>query len=167
VEVLGVGHRIRELTPEQQSGRLLRQINDLEHRPGSGSRQRSPGNRFLTPLRNGFRGCVAVGNLIGALAGEERLGRDLDPLCEFLVNPAHQRAKLLVPSKRGWKAIEQIRPRVTAWAKRIRGVVGDDAIRAANTAIDAVLSALATPEGQVDAPARLSHSHTRRASQKA
>ena len=79
-----------------------------------------------------------------------------EELCQFLPNPAHQRAKLLAPTKRGWNAIEAIRPRVAAWTKRIRGMVGDDAIRTANTAVDAFLAALATPEGQVHTPARRS-----------
>jgi DNA-binding MarR family transcriptional regulator len=75
-------------------------------------------------------------------------------LCEFLPNPAHQRAKLLAPTDRGWKAIEQIRPGVTAWARRIRALVGEDTITSASAAVDALLQALASPEGQVNAPAR-------------
>lgn len=86
-----------------------------------------------------------------------------DGLCEFLLNPAHQRAKLLAPTTRGWNAIEQIRPRVAAWAKRVRGLVGDDLVRTANTALDAVLSVLATPEGQVEAPTRRSSSLSKQA----
>ncbi len=74
-------------------------------------------------------------------------------LCEFLPNPAHQRAKLLAPTDRGWKAIEQIRPGVNAWARQICALVGEDTIVGATAAVDALLQALASPEGQVNAPA--------------
>ncbi len=75
-------------------------------------------------------------------------------LCEFLPNPAHQRAKLLAPTDRGWKAIEQIRPGVRAWSKRIRALVGESTVVGASAAVDALLQALASPEGQVNPPAR-------------
>ena len=74
-------------------------------------------------------------------------------LCEFRPNPAHQRAKLLAPTDRGWKAIEQIRPGVTAWARRICTLVGEDTIVGASAVVDALLQALASPEGQVNPPA--------------
>ena len=83
-------------------------------------------------------------------------------LCEFLPNPAHQRAKLLAPTDRGWKAIEQIRPGVTAWARQICALVGEGTIVGASAAVDALLQALASPEGQVNAPAqRMSSVHRR------
>ncbi len=75
-------------------------------------------------------------------------------LCEFLPNPAHQRAKLLAPTDRGWKAIDQIRPGVNAWARRICALVGEDTVACASAAVDALLQALASPEGQVNAPGR-------------
>lgn len=83
-------------------------------------------------------------------------------LCEFLPNPAHQRAKLLAPTDRGWRAIEQIRPGVTAWNRRICGLVGEGTIVGASAAVDALLQALASPEGQVHAPARRTSSVHRR-----
>lgn len=75
-------------------------------------------------------------------------------LCEFLPNPAHQRAKLLAPTDRGWKAIDQIRPGVNAWSRRICALVGEDTVACASAAVDALLQALASPEGQVNAPGR-------------
>jgi DNA-binding MarR family transcriptional regulator len=75
-------------------------------------------------------------------------------LCEYSPNPAHQRAKLLAPTDRGWRAIEQIRPGVTAWSRRICTLVGEGTIVGATAAVDALLEALASPEGQVNAPAR-------------
>ena len=77
-----------------------------------------------------------------------------DGLCEFLPNPAHQRAMLLAPTDRGWKAIEQIRPGVAAWARQISALVGEDAVASAGVAVDALLRVLASPEGQVHRPAR-------------
>ncbi len=75
-------------------------------------------------------------------------------LCEFLPNPAHRRAKLLAPTDRGWKAIDQIRPGVNAWSRRISALVGQDTVASASAAVDALLQALANPEGQVNAPGR-------------
>jgi DNA-binding MarR family transcriptional regulator len=75
-------------------------------------------------------------------------------MCEFLLNPAHVRAKLLAPTERGWAAIKQIRPRVTSWAKRIGAIVGDNSLSATNSALDAILAAVATTEGCFDAPAQ-------------
>jgi DNA-binding MarR family transcriptional regulator len=72
-------------------------------------------------------------------------------LCEYLSNPAHQRAKLLAPTDRGWKAIDQIRPGVRAWSRQIRALVGEETISRASDAVDALLTALASPEGQVNA----------------
>jgi DNA-binding MarR family transcriptional regulator len=70
-------------------------------------------------------------------------------MCEFMDNPAHRRAKFLAPTERGWATIERIRPIHEAWVKRIAAAVGEPKLRAANTAIDALLSALATQERQV------------------
>jgi DNA-binding MarR family transcriptional regulator len=70
-------------------------------------------------------------------------------LCQLLPNPAHQRAKLLAPTDRGWKAIADIRPGVAAWAKQICDLVGEDTVAKANAALDALLHALASPEGGV------------------
>jgi DNA-binding MarR family transcriptional regulator len=83
-------------------------------------------------------------------------------LCQFLPNPAHQRAKLLAPTERGWRAIEQIRPRVTGWARRIRGLVGDERLEAASATVDALVQVLASPEGQVNAGTSLRRSPQRR-----
>ena len=82
-------------------------------------------------------------------------------LCEFLPNPAHRRAKLLAPTDRGWKTIDQIRPGVNAWSKRICALVGESTVVGASAAVDALLQALASPEGQVNPPARSAHTRSR------
>ncbi len=74
-------------------------------------------------------------------------------LCKFLPNPAHQRSKLLAPTQRGWKAIDQIRPGVMAWARRVCALVGEDTVTRASAAVDVLLEALASPALQVNAPA--------------
>ena len=85
-----------------------------------------------------------------------------DGLCEYLPNPAHRRAKLIAPTERGWQAIEQIRPGVVAWGRRICGLVGEDTVRNASAAVDALLLVLASPEGQVNRPARSARLRDRR-----
>ena len=73
-------------------------------------------------------------------------------LCAYQENPAHRRAKLLAPTQRGWAAIQRICPIQVAWANRVSATVGDEALLAANTTIDAVLAALASPAGLVTSP---------------
>jgi len=77
-----------------------------------------------------------------------------DGLCEYLPNPAHRRAMLLSPTDRGWKAIEQIRPGVVAWSRRVTALVGEDTVTSAIDAVDALLLVLASPEGQVNLQAQ-------------
>lgn len=85
-----------------------------------------------------------------------------DGLCKYLPNPAHRRAKLIAPTDRGWQAIEQIRPGVVAWARRVCGLVGEDTVRNASAAVDALLLVLASPDGQVNRQARPARSRHRR-----
>ena len=66
-------------------------------------------------------------------------------LCTYQDNPAHRRAKLLAPTRRGWAAIERIRPIQAAWANRLAATVGDEALLAANATLDAVLAAPVSP----------------------
>jgi DNA-binding MarR family transcriptional regulator len=63
-------------------------------------------------------------------------------MCEYLPNPAHARASLLAPTKRGRAAIDRIRPRQAAWASKVGAAVGTKALDAANAAMDALLSVL-------------------------
>lgn len=70
-------------------------------------------------------------------------------LCEYRENPAHRRAKLLAPTARGWKAIERIHPIQVAWADRVGAKLGERELKAVNTTLDALLSTLDTPAGEV------------------
>lgn len=85
-----------------------------------------------------------------------------DGLCQYLPNPAHRRAKLIAPTDRGWQAIEQIRPGVVAWGRRVCRLVGEDTVTSASAAIDALLLVLASPEGQVNRQAPSARSSQRR-----
>jgi DNA-binding MarR family transcriptional regulator len=70
-------------------------------------------------------------------------------LCEYLPNPAHQRAKLLSPTDRGRDSITQLAPRVTAWSQRVRQSVGEDVLDAATVSVKELLSALARDEARL------------------
>jgi len=70
-------------------------------------------------------------------------------LCDYRENPAHRRAKLLVPAARGLAAIERIHPIQVAWADRTAAAVGVRALRAANATLAALLAALDSPRGAV------------------
>ena len=69
-------------------------------------------------------------------------------LCEYRDNPAHRRAKLLAPTPAGWAAVDGIHPTQADWANRVAAAVGEDPLRAAIAAIDAVLATLASPQGK-------------------
>jgi DNA-binding MarR family transcriptional regulator len=73
-------------------------------------------------------------------------------LCEYRENPAHRRAKLLAPTARGWEVIESIHPIQVAWADRVGAKVGPRELRTANATLDALLSTLDSPAGEVVAP---------------
>ncbi|MBI5536469.1 MAG: MarR family transcriptional regulator [Deltaproteobacteria bacterium] len=87
-----------------------------------------------------------------------------DGLCQYLPNPAHRRAKLIAPTDRGWQAIEQIRPGVVAWGRRVTKAVGEEKVVSASAAVDALLLVLASPEGQVNRQALPAHLRDRRKS---
>lgn len=74
----------------------------------------------------------------------QRVADDLvaERLCQFLPNPAHRRAKLLAPTERGLRAIEDLGPRVTAWSERVLDAVGAETIRSANDSMQDLVSAL-------------------------
>ena len=63
-------------------------------------------------------------------------------LCQYLPNPAHRRAKLLAPTERGVRAIQDLGPRVTAWSEHVLDAVGAKTIRSANDSMQTLLSAL-------------------------
>jgi DNA-binding MarR family transcriptional regulator len=65
-----------------------------------------------------------------------------DGMCEYIPNPAHARAKLLSPTKRGRKAIDKIRPGQALWANQLAASVGKDKLNAAVSTVDALLTSL-------------------------
>jgi DNA-binding MarR family transcriptional regulator len=67
-------------------------------------------------------------------------------MCEYRPNPAHARAKLLSPTNRGRKAIDQIRPGVVAWTDRIAASVGKKALKSTLSTVDTILDALERSE---------------------
>lgn len=77
-----------------------------------------------------------------------------DGLCEYRVNPAHQRAKFLAPTRAGWAAIARLRPVQANWANRVAKRVGESSLTAANRAADAILAALDEPTGPAQPSAR-------------
>lgn len=76
-----------------------------------------------------------------------------DGLCEYRVNPAHQRAKFLAPTSAGWAAIARLRPVQAHWANRVGKRVGEASLSAANRAADAILAALDEPSALVQSSA--------------
>lgn len=72
-----------------------------------------------------------------------------DGLCAYEENPEHKRAKLLVPTKKGWAAIDAIAPLQIEWTSRLGNIVGERSLEATNRTLDALLQALDTPEGEL------------------
>ena len=72
-----------------------------------------------------------------------------DGLCAYEENPEHRRAKLLVPTKKGWAAIDKIAPLQIEWTSRLGPIVGERALETASKTLDALLDALDTPEGEL------------------
>jgi DNA-binding MarR family transcriptional regulator len=70
-------------------------------------------------------------------------------LCEYLPNPAHRRAKLLLSTDQGLDSVRRLGPGVSAWSKRVRESVGDDVIDAARVSVQELTSALARDEAQL------------------
>ena len=82
-----------------------------------------------------------------------------DGLCAYEENPEHKRAKLLMPTKKGWAAIDKIAPTQIEWASRLGAIVGERALEATNRTLDALLEALDTSGGRLRAG---SAHHTRK-----
>jgi DNA-binding MarR family transcriptional regulator len=70
-------------------------------------------------------------------------------LCEYLPNPAHRRAKLLISTDQGLNSVRRLGPGVSAWSKRVRESVGDDVIDAATGSVNELMSALARDEARL------------------
>jgi DNA-binding MarR family transcriptional regulator len=63
-------------------------------------------------------------------------------LAEYRDNPAHRRAKLLAPTSEGRAAIGRIGPAHAAAARRLAGVLGEEALAGAVAALRALSAAL-------------------------
>lgn len=70
-------------------------------------------------------------------------------LCEYSPNPAHRRAKLLSATDHGLDSVRRLGPRVSAWNKRVRASVGDEAIEAARVSVKELMEALARDEAHL------------------
>jgi DNA-binding MarR family transcriptional regulator len=68
-------------------------------------------------------------------------------LAEYQPNPAHKRAKLLVPTDEAWAAIGRLRPTQHAFANRISAAVGEDELRHALTVLNRLVAVLAEDVG--------------------
>jgi DNA-binding MarR family transcriptional regulator len=73
-------------------------------------------------------------------------------LCEYRANPAHRRAKLVAPTGLGLAAIELVHPIQVKWADGVSAAVGARALRTVNATLDALLTILGSPRGQVLRP---------------
>jgi hypothetical protein len=63
-------------------------------------------------------------------------------LCKFSPKPAHRRAKLLLSTDQGLDCVKQLRPKVIAWARRLRKQVGGRTLDAAMTSVESLLAAI-------------------------
>jgi DNA-binding MarR family transcriptional regulator len=70
-------------------------------------------------------------------------------LCKFSPNPAHRRAKLLSSTDQGLDCVKQLRPKVMAWARRVREQVGGRTLDAAMASMEALLAAISTSEARL------------------
>ncbi len=70
-------------------------------------------------------------------------------LAEFLLNPAHKRAKLLSCTEKGLNAIRKIRPEAIAWADKVNRLIGEDELIEADNAISNLLSKLLKAEEEL------------------
>jgi DNA-binding MarR family transcriptional regulator len=70
-------------------------------------------------------------------------------LCEYLPNPAHQRARLLSPTQQGLDSLKQLTPRVAAWSKRVSESAGDDVVGTATVSLRELVSALSRDEARL------------------
>ena len=70
-------------------------------------------------------------------------------ICEYRSNPAHRRAKLLVPTAKGRAAIERIHSIQVDWADRVGAELGSSELRRVNTTIGRLLATLDSTAGAV------------------
>ena len=79
-----------------------------------------------------------------ARQGVQRLADliEADGLARYDDNPAHQRAKLLILTPKGWKVLEAIRARQAVWADALGAEIGERGLREAGEVLARVLAAL-------------------------
>ena len=75
-------------------------------------------------------------------------------LAEYRPNPAHRRAKLLIPSATGWAAIRALAPAQHEFANRITEGLTVAELRAALDVLDRLIVASAQPADRQDVRAR-------------
>lgn len=102
-----------------------------------------------------LRGPLSVSEIARAMGltrqSVQRLADALveDGLCAYAANPAHRRAKLVQPTRLGWRAIETIAPIQIQWAERVTQRVGESNLRKANAVLDSLREALLSQDCQV------------------
>jgi DNA-binding MarR family transcriptional regulator len=73
-------------------------------------------------------------------------------LCEYQPNPAHRRAKLVIPTASARAAIEHIHPIQVDWSDRVGAALGLTALRHVTATIARLLETLDSPAGAVTPP---------------
>ena len=130
------------------NGRLLAVAEDItEGTPLTAARWQVIGAVLRGPLP-----VAGIARSMGvARQSVQRLANEMveEGLSTWQDNPQHRRAKLLVPTQKGWAAIERIRPIQIAFANRVSAKIGEKALREAVATIDALLETLASPAGKV------------------
>ncbi len=61
-------------------------------------------------------------------------------LAEYRPNPAHARARLLVPTTSGREAIGKLRPGAVTWARAVTDAIGEDDIRHTVEVMDRIIA---------------------------
>lgn len=65
-----------------------------------------------------------------------------DGFAEWQPNPRHQRAKLLTPTARAFRAIRQVAARQHPWSSTVGDLVGEQALRRAAGTLERVMAAM-------------------------
>jgi DNA-binding MarR family transcriptional regulator len=73
-------------------------------------------------------------------------------LAGYAPNPAHRRAKLLVPTAAGWAAIDRLRDDQRSWADAVGAAIGEAELRHTLATLERVDAELSRAEGMFEVP---------------
>ncbi|HEY3497918.1 MAG TPA: MarR family winged helix-turn-helix transcriptional regulator [Polyangiaceae bacterium] len=130
------------------NGRLL----DVADRITEGTPLTAARWQVLGAVLPGARPVAGIARNMGlARQSVQRLADVLveEGVCEYRSNPAHRRAKLLVPTAKGRGAIERIHPIQVDWADRVGAELGLSELRRVNALIGRLLATLESTTGAV------------------